>query len=124
MCIRDRFTATGTYSNGTKQNLTSSATWTSSAATIATVSSGGLATSLAQGSTTITATSGTITGSATLTVTAPVLASIVVTPSTASVAAGYTEQFTATGTYSNGTTQNLNSVSTVSYTHLPAYSEN
>jgi len=103
----EQFTATGTYSNGTKQNLTSTASWTSSATTIATVSSGGLATSLAQGTATITATSGTITGTATLTVTAVVLASIAVTPGTASVAAGYTQQFTATGTYSNGTTQNL-----------------
>jgi parallel beta-helix repeat protein len=108
----EQFTATGTYSNGTKQSLTSTATWTSSVATIATVSSSGLATSAAQGITTITATSGTITGSATLTVTAPVLASIAVTPSPASVAAGRTEQFTAIGTYSNGTTQNLTSAAT------------
>jgi trimeric autotransporter adhesin len=107
-----QFTATGTYSNGTKQSLTSTATWTSSATTITTVSSGGLATSLVQGTTTITATSGAIQGSATLTVTAPVLASIAVSPSTAPVAAGYTQQFTATGTYSNGTTQNLTSAAT------------
>jgi parallel beta-helix repeat protein len=108
----EQFTATGTYSNGTKQSLTSTATWTSSATTIATVSSGGLATSLAQGTTTITATFGTITGSATLTVTAPVLASIAVNPHPASVAVGRTEQFTATGTYSDGTTQNLTSTAT------------
>ncbi len=65
-----QFTATGTYSNGTTQNLTSTATWTSSATSIAKISSGGLATSVAQGSATITAKSGTISGSATLTVTA------------------------------------------------------
>jgi uncharacterized protein YjdB len=93
--------------NSTKQNLTSTSAWTSSATAIATVGSGGLATSVAQGTATITATSGTIGGSATLTVTAAVLTSVAVTPSTASVAAGYTEQFTATGTYSNGTRQNL-----------------
>ena len=45
------------------------------------MTSGGLATSVAQGTATITAASGTITGSATLTVTAAVLASISVTPS-------------------------------------------
>ena len=93
--------------NGTKQNLTSTSAWTSSATAIATVGSGGLATSVAQGTAPITATSGTISGSATLTVTAAVLTSIGVTPSTASVAAGYTEQFTATETYSHGTRQNL-----------------
>ncbi|MGA2021779.1 MAG: Ig-like domain-containing protein [Candidatus Sulfotelmatobacter sp.] len=102
-----QFTATGTYSNGTTQNLTSTVQWTSSATSVAVVSSAGLATSLAQGSAAITATSGTITGSAKLTVTAAVLTSIAVTPTTATVAAGYTQQFTATGTYSNGTTQNL-----------------
>ena len=104
-----QFTATGTYSNKTTQNLTSTATWTSSANSIATVSSGGLATSTAPGTSTITATSGTISGSATLTVTAPLLTSIAITPATPSVAAGYTQQFTAIGTYSNGTTKNLTS---------------
>jgi uncharacterized protein YjdB len=108
----EQYTATGTYSNGTTQNLTGSATWSSSATSIATVSSGGLATSVAQGSATITAASGTISGSATLTVTAAVLTSISVTPNLASVAAGQSQQFTATGTYSNGTTQNLTGSST------------
>jgi uncharacterized protein YjdB len=102
-----QFTATGTYSNGTTQNLTSSVSWTSSATSTATINSGGLATTLTTGTATITAASGTISGSATLTVTTAVLTSIAVTPATASVAAGYTQQFTATGTYSNGTTQNL-----------------
>jgi uncharacterized protein YjdB len=102
-----QFTATGTYNNGTTKNLTSTATWTSSTTSIATVSSSGLATSIAQGTATITATSGTISGSATLTVTAAVLTSMAVTPSTASIGVSSTQQFTATGTYSNGTTQNL-----------------
>ncbi len=109
-----QFTATGTYSNGTTQNLTSTVQWTSSAISIATVSSGGLATGVTLGTATISATSGTISGSATLTVTAAVLTSIAVTPTTDSVAVGYTQQFTATGTYSNGTTQNL--TSTASWT--------
>ncbi|MGA2740106.1 MAG: Ig-like domain-containing protein [Bryobacteraceae bacterium] len=102
-----QFTATGTYTDGSSQNLTGTVTWTSSATSIATISGGGLATSLAQGSVTITAVSGTITGSATLTVTAATLTSISVTPAKESLAAGHTHQYTATGTYSNGTTQNL-----------------
>ncbi|MGA8764282.1 MAG: Ig-like domain-containing protein, partial [Candidatus Sulfotelmatobacter sp.] len=109
-----QFAATGTYSNGSTQNLTSTAQWTSSATAVATVSSGGLATGVAQGTTTIKAKSGTITGSATLTVTPAVLTSISVTPSTASIAAGNSQQFTATGTYSNGSMQNL--TSTVQWT--------
>ena len=68
---QQQFTATGTYSDGSKQNLTSSATWTSSAPAVATISSAGLATGAAAGNTTIQAASGSINGSTGLTVTAP-----------------------------------------------------
>jgi hypothetical protein len=102
----EQFTATGRYSDGSSQTLTSSATWTSSSSAIATVSAG-LATTLAQGSTTIKASSGTISGSATLDVTAPALVSITLTPANPSVSIGMTEQFTATGIYTNNSTQNL-----------------
>ncbi|MBI4282894.1 MAG: Ig-like domain-containing protein [Chloroflexi bacterium] len=71
----------------------------------------GLAASLNVGSTVITATSGAISGSTTLTVTAPVLLSIVVAPAAATVGLGQTQQFTATGTYTNGTADITTSVS-------------
>ncbi len=107
-----QFTATGNYSDSSTQDLTSSATWTSSVQAVATMSSTGLATSKAVGTSTITATSAAISGSATLTVTPATLVSIAVTPSIISLNRGYTEQFTATGTYTDGSTQNLtNSVS-------------
>ncbi len=108
-----QFTATGTYSDGSTQNLTTTATWSSSNTAVATISNAagtqGLATSLTQGTSTITATSGTISGSATLTVTAgsPVLVSIAVTPTSPGVSVGATLQLTATGNYSDGSTQNL-----------------
>jgi hypothetical protein len=64
--------ATGTYSNGTTQDLTTSVTWSSSDTGVATISStagsNGLVTSLAAGTTTITASSGSISGSTLLTV--------------------------------------------------------
>jgi len=63
-----QFTATGTYSESSTQNLTSSATWNSTNTAAATITSGGLATGVAVGSTTIMATSGSISGSTTLTV--------------------------------------------------------
>jgi hypothetical protein len=53
----NQLTATATLSDGTTQNVTSSATWQSSNATVATVSSTGLVTAVAAGTTTITATS-------------------------------------------------------------------
>jgi hypothetical protein len=107
-----QFSATGTYSDGSTQNLTSSVTWSSSVPAVATINAGGMATGLAVGSTTITAASGAVQGSTTLTVTAPLLVSIAVTPLDPSIAVGTTQQFTATGTYTNGSTQNLTSTVT------------
>jgi hypothetical protein len=106
-----QFIATGTFSDNTTQDLTTSVTWNSSSSDIAAVSnedgSNGLATSVSAGSTTITATSGNISGSTSLDVTAATLVSIAVTPTNPNIALGATAQFTATGTYDNGSTQNL-----------------
>ena len=66
---QQQFTSTGTYSDGSHQDLTSAATWTSSATSVATISSSGLATAVTAGSATIKATSGSINGSTILTVT-------------------------------------------------------
>lgn len=51
----EQFTATGTYANGTTANLTGVAMWTSSNTAVATIAAGGLATAVASGTTTITA---------------------------------------------------------------------
>ncbi len=105
-----QFTATGTLADGATQNLTVFISWSSSDAGVATISGTGLATAVAQGSVTITALFGTtITGTALLTVTAPALVLISVTPATATIAKGATQQFTALGTFSDGSTQDLTS---------------
>lgn len=104
-----QFTAIGTYSDGTTKDLTSTVTWTSSKTTVATITTGGLATALAQGSTTIKAASGGISGTTAMTVMPGVLISIAVTPASPTIPLGTTKQFTATGTYSDGSTQNLTS---------------
>jgi trimeric autotransporter adhesin len=103
------FTAAGTYSDGSTKNLTSSVAWSSSAAAISTVSSAGVATSVSPGTTNIIATSGTITGSGSLQVGPPALIFLSVNPSSAAVPLGTTQQFTATGTYTDASTQNLTS---------------
>jgi len=103
-----QFTATGTFSDGSKQNLTSSATWTSSSTTVATVSAAGLATGVAAGSANIMASSGSVTGTTKLTVT-PTLSSIAVTPNNPSIPSGTAQQFTATATFSDGSKQDLTS---------------
>jgi uncharacterized protein YjdB len=66
-----QLTATATMSNGTTQDVTSSATWQSGDATIATVSSGGVVTGVAAGSTTVTATYQSVTGSDSIAVAVP-----------------------------------------------------
>ena len=109
----EQFTAIGTYSNSSTENLTSQVTWASTAPSMATISnasgSQGLATTLGQGPTTIIATLDGITGSTVLTVTPPVLESLALTPANPFVVIGHAEQLTATGTFSDNTTENLTS---------------
>ncbi len=106
-----QYAATGTYTDGTTNNLPS-ATWTSTNTAAATVSTAGLATAVAAGSTTIKATASGKSGSATLTVTAAALQSIALSPAPANFPAGTSAQLTATGTLSNGTTENVTSTVT------------
>lgn len=105
--LTKQFTATGTYSDTSIYDITSSVTWSSGTTSSATISAGGLASGVAAGTSTITATSGSISGNTTLTVTAATLQSIAVTPASPSIATGLTKQFTATGTYSDASTQDI-----------------
>src|ERR1019366_7671957 len=114
---QQQFTATGTYRDGSHQDLTSSATWSSTAPSVATISSTGLATAVAVGSTTIQATSGSIHGSTGLTVTPATQGSAVALSWTASIGqvAGYNAY---RSTISGGPYTKLNSslIATTSYT--------
>jgi uncharacterized protein YjdB len=115
-----QFVATGTFNDGAKQDITSSVTWSSDAATKATVDGAGLAAGVAEGTANITATKGTgadaIAGSTKLTVKAVTLSSVVVTPNDPakpnSIAKGTTLQFKATGFFSDTTTQDLTDTAT------------
>ena len=101
------YTATGTYADGTTQQLTSGVTWNSSNTAVAAINSAGLAVAQAVGTTTITASfQGITSNSATLTVGNP-LVSIAVTPATISLAPNATQQYTAIGTYTDNSTQNI-----------------
>ena len=99
--LTQQFTATGTYSDNSTQDLTGQVTWSSARPSTATISSSGLATGLSTGAATIAANLNGVTSSTVLTVTAPSLPSITLTPSNPSLAKGLTEQFTATGTYTD-----------------------
>ncbi len=101
--------AIGTFSDKSTQDLTSVVNWTSSATSIATVSSSGLATAETPGNATVTVVSGAIGGTATVTVMQPVLVSIAVNPPASSISLGDKEQLIALGSYDDGSTQDLTS---------------
>jgi hypothetical protein len=102
-----QFSANGTFSDGSSQDLTNFVTWASSTGSVAAISAGGFASGATVGSTSITATLGSIAGSATLGVAQASLLSIAITPANPSVGLGASQQLTATGQYSDNTTQDL-----------------
>jgi trimeric autotransporter adhesin len=110
MGIKQQYTATATYSDGSSQDLASGVTWISSDNTVAGVDGNGLATTIAQGTVTITATAGAFSDTATLTVVPASLLSISVTPANPSIALGTAQQLIATGNFDDGSTQQLPSV--------------
>jgi uncharacterized protein YjdB len=116
-----QFKATGTLGDGSSQDVTSQAAWTSSSASTATVNSSGLATAVAVGTTTITATitpssgsstTSTVTANTTLTVSSTVPTSITIAPANASIRSGQTQQYTATATYSDNSTKDVTTSTT------------
>lgn len=111
-----QFAATAVFSDSTTQDITPSATWTSSSPAVATVSdaagSKGLAQAAGEGVSTIAAAFDGMTGSTTLTVSAAVATALQVTPTNPAIAKGTAQQFTATATFSDDTTQNVTSVAT------------
>jgi hypothetical protein len=101
-----QLTANGTFSDGTSQLLTAPLlSWTSTAP--ATVDPTGLVTGKGVGTATVSATQAGVTGSTDVMVTAAVLKSIAITPTNPSIANGTSVQLTATGTFSDGSTQPL-----------------
>jgi thermitase len=108
-----QFTATATYSDGTSSDVTSSAAWTSSSNTVATVSTSGYATGQNAGSATITASFGGYSASAGLTVNSTrTQTGLTISPTSASISVGAGQQFTATATYSDGTSSVVTSSAT------------
>ena len=114
--LTQEFTATGLYTDNSTQDLTTQVTWASSDGAVATVSnaagSNGLATTASVGSTTVSASRGGVTGETTLTVTDATLVSIEVSPAAPSIANGLTQEFTATGLYTDNSTEDLTAQAT------------
>ena len=123
-----QFTATGVFGHGnnhpsSSQDLTDTATWTSSAPGVATISTTGMATGVSAGSTTITASvngfTGVVSASATLTVSGSsgggggTPSSITIIPNTQLVTTvGDTAQFEAIETTATGATVDVTNLAT------------
>lgn len=105
--LSQQFTATGNYSDGATYDITTQATWESSTPGVATINNSGLATAVAAGNTTISASLGGKKGSTGLTVTAANIDSISVAPASLSVPLGAKANFTATASLSDGTAQDV-----------------
>jgi uncharacterized protein YjdB len=108
--IQEKFTATGVFSDDTKQDLTKLAQWASSdpAVTISNVTgSQGLGTAATEGVATISATFMSVTGSMTFQVTSATLDTISVTPFDPTIAKGTVIAFNATGLLTDHTVVNL-----------------
>ena len=98
----DQFTATGTYSDNSSQQLTG-VTWASSSTATATISTAGVATAIAVGTTKITARSGTVTSPPfSLKVTSPTVQSIVIYANSPPIKVGGMDQFLLFVYYSDG----------------------
>lgn len=111
LSLSRQFTATGIYTDNSFFDLTEEVTWSASPQGVASVSNGsgatGLATPIAPGMTTVTATLSGISGSTTLTVSPATLVSIAITPATAGIAMETVQAFTATGTFSDNSAMDL-----------------
>ena len=96
--------ATAVYSDGSAQDVSTKAVWSSATPAVATVTAmSGNATAVSQGSATISASFNGKSGAATLTVAPAALMSLAITPQSVTLFAGESRQLTATASYSDGT---------------------
>lgn len=114
--LSQQFSATGVFSDGSTADLTGSVTWASTAPAVVSVSnasgSRGLASTLAEGTVSVSATLGTISGSTPFTVTAAQLTGLQLTPGNGTAPLGSVRQYTVTGLYTDGSTQPLTALAT------------
>jgi uncharacterized protein YjdB len=110
------FTATAVFSDGSQVPVTGGAVWKSSDPRVAEVGTAGpaqgLVTTLAKGTTEISATYAGLTGTSTLLVTEAKILQIQVTPFDPTIPVGFPQALTATAIYSDGSNRNITSLAT------------
>lgn len=108
-----QFTANGTFTDNSIVDMSSDVNWTSSDSTIGDIDTKGLLTTLDLGSTQVSATINNIISDViNVTVNPAVVVSIDITPSSAQILRLDTVDFTANGTYSDGTTRDITNLVT------------
>jgi uncharacterized protein YjdB len=109
--LRQQYTATAVYTDGSNKTVTGSATWETLNVNVARVSnlagSQGLLTAVAAGTTMVTARYEGVVGSATVQVTAAVLSALAISPANERVALKGQVKFFARGLYSDGSNRDL-----------------
>ena len=111
-------TATGIFTNGTKQDLTKSVTWKSANPVIVEVGAGGKVLAKGVGDALLTAATESTTASCQVVVTSAALVSIEVSEASSKIPLGVTSQLTARGTFTDGSSEDL--TKTVSWSSSPA----
>lgn len=112
-----QFTAIGQYNTGLPKDITTQVQWISADKTVVTVDHRGTATAVNSGRAYVTATiqdptSGKTFQASTILTVVPQLTAISISPASAKIAKGTAQQFTATGTYNDGTHPDITSLAT------------
>ena len=110
-------TATGIYSDNSRQTLTREVTWSSSNDSVATISSNGDTSTLAAGTARLQANLSGITGSTDLTVTNATLTQLEISPGNATLAVGSSLDISIIASYSDGSLQNVSTAVNLSVTN-------
>jgi LruC domain-containing protein len=116
--LSEKITAIATYTDGTTTDITSSVTWIADSngdgkndTNVVSISnspeSKGVVTTTATGTVKIIGTFGNFSSSKIITVQPASVVSVAISPTTANVARGFVRQFSASGTYTDGTIQDL-----------------
>lgn len=102
-----KLSATGTYSDGSRQDITNQVTWSTAQTSAISIDSSGVVTGVGLGSAQVNGTLASISAQTTLTVVAPAVVSLSITPASPALSLGSSQNITATGLYSDGTTQDV-----------------
>ena len=108
--MTQQYTATGTFSDNSTQDVSVLAEWESSDTAVATIDAAGLATAVELGTSAISGAWQGLDANADLLVSAATLTSITITPEQATIAKGTTVQFDAEGEFSDGTFLDITNV--------------